>query len=392
MPKEIEIKIKTSFDPSGFDQLKNSIANAESIVRTSSAGMQTSISGIGSMALSTSAQVQISATTMSTSIMGESPKVVGSIDDIAKAEKNLGDNIAWTTEKYNFKKDAIKVQIGEIGKLGNNLENVTSIQGDYAKEAQNVAERIAAGIEPVTDLADGHEKLAEAEIKSGIESNKVGRSFSETSGQARHLGLGIASLIANSVQLWDLWGRLGKKGEDQSKIMFLLGMNFIQAASSGLIFFDALGKIKIGTDAATISEILHGKAIALSNMYQELGFIGTIKAIGAKIAHTAVVWAHVVAKAAENMAMVIYNALIGPYGWAIMAGAGIAIAAGAMLIKSIPSKQAGGYINQTGPYLLHAGEYVNPKGTSPINITVYSPSPELAGKAIVRALKDEGVV
>jgi len=33
------------------------------------------------------------------------------------------------------------------------------------------------------------------------------------------------------------------------------------------------------------------------------------------------------------------------------------------------SREAGGYIPQTGPYLLHQGEYVLPKGDSGMNIT-----------------------
>jgi hypothetical protein len=55
---------------------------------------------------------------------------------------------------------------------------------------------------------------------------------------------------------------------------------------------------------------------------------------------------------------------MGPWGWAILAGAALAAAAGMTLASRIPSRQFGGLITQEGPYYLHAGEYVLPRASS----------------------------
>jgi hypothetical protein len=90
--------------------------------------------------------------------------------------------------------------------------------------------------------------------------------------------------------------------------------------------------------------------------------------IAAHIAHTAhtvadtlAQWAHTIALQAKAIALSIVNALMGPWGWAILAGATVAATAGMALASRIPSRQFGGLVTQEGPYYLHAGEYVVPK-------------------------------
>jgi len=90
--------------------------------------------------------------------------------------------------------------------------------------------------------------------------------------------------------------------------------------------------------------------------------------IAAHISHAAYVaastlaeWAHTAALQAKAIALAIANALMGPYGWVILAGAAAAAAAGIALATRIPSRQFGGPIREEGPYYLHAGEYVVPR-------------------------------
>jgi len=89
--------------------------------------------------------------------------------------------------------------------------------------------------------------------------------------------------------------------------------------------------------------------------------------IATHISHAAVVaagtlaeWAHTAALYAKAVALTVVNALT-PWGWAILAGAAVAAAAGMALASRIPSRQFGGLVTQEGPYYLHAGEYVVPK-------------------------------
>ena len=90
--------------------------------------------------------------------------------------------------------------------------------------------------------------------------------------------------------------------------------------------------------------------------------------IATHISHAAVVaastlaeWAHTAALYAKAVALSIVNALLGPWGWAILAGAAAAATAGIALASRIPSRQFGGLITQEGPYYLHASEFVVPK-------------------------------
>jgi len=76
---------------------------------------------------------------------------------------------------------------------------------------------------------------------------------------------------------------------------------------------------------------------------------------------TAAEWGHIIALKAKSVAFAIMHALTGPAGWAILAAAAAFAAVGIGLAGEIPSRQHGGLIGETRPYLLHAGEYVIPK-------------------------------
>jgi len=78
-------------------------------------------------------------------------------------------------------------------------------------------------------------------------------------------------------------------------------------------------------------------------------------------ANTLAEWAHVAALQAKAIALSIVNALSGPWGWAILAGAIAAAGIGLALAARIPSRQFGGPIREEGVYYLHAGEYVLPR-------------------------------
>jgi len=101
------------------------------------------------------------------------------------------------------------------------------------------------------------------------------------------------------------------------------------------------------------------------NKIKEASIILDAKQAAGAVAHAAAeggrqvaIWATVVAEKARAIAHAIANALSGPWGWAILAGAAVAAGTGIALAASIPSKQYGGLIEKTQPYLLHREEYV----------------------------------
>lgn len=82
-----------------------------------------------------------------------------------------------------------------------------------------------------------------------------------------------------------------------------------------------------------------------------------------------------------NAAQASWQALMGPPGWVILAGAVIAAATAIAGLKALGTFQFGGVVPETGPYILHKGETVVPAGrqtTTTIhieNLTLTTPSP-----------------
>lgn len=164
-----------------------------------------------------------------------------------------------------------------------------------------------------------------------------------------------AGLIANSVQLGDIMDRMAKGQMDLGRGAVMLTMNFLQLAS---------------------------QVYALMT---------------AEWAEAAASWAVTIAKKAEAVALGIVHALSAPWGWAILAGAAVAAAGVYALAESIPSRQYGGPIHETGPYLLHAGEYVLPKDSGRTIhigsiIIQEARTPRETGDAVVDALRRAGSI
>jgi hypothetical protein len=151
----------------------------------------------------------------------------------------------------------------------------------------------------------------------------------------RRLMLVSAGLIMNSVQLADIFDRMAKGQMDIGRGALMLAMNFLQLASQ--------------------------------------------------------IWVVVGAENARAIAHSIANALSGPGGWAILAGAAAAVSVGFALASQIPSRHEGGPIFQSGPHDLLAGEYVLRRGQSAITVNVYGAgSPRETGDAVVEAIRRSG--
>jgi hypothetical protein len=113
----------------------------------------------------------------------------------------------------------------------------------------------------------------------------------------RRLMLTSAGMIANSVQLADVFDRMASGQVDAGRGALLLGMNLLQLASQ--------------------------------------------------------IWVVVGAETARATASAIANALT-PAGWAVLAGAGAAAAVGMALVSQIPKMAGGGVV--TGPTVALIGE------------------------------------
>lgn len=228
-----------------------------------------------------------------------------------------------------------------------------------------------------TDLViSGFQRMGDAVANMGDKAAEGGKKM-ETS--YKSLMVTTAGLIGNSVQLGDIMDRMAKGQLDVGKGALMLSMNFLQLISQLSTLNTTYGK-KIAVQATSI-------ALDIKEAAADVG------AAISKGVHTAASWALTAAKKAEIIALGIANTLSGPYGWAILAGAAAAAVGVYALAESIPSKQSGGPVHETGPYLLHAGEYVLPRGASSITVNVYGAgSPRETGDAVVDALRRSGVI
>jgi hypothetical protein len=138
----------------------------------------------------------------------------------------------------------------------------------------------------------------------------------------------------------------------ESEMSYLSSANIRANVSMGLMATTLLLQSNL-LHSATIAEIAHTAAK-----------YGGIAASGAhtvaRTIETAAIWL----KNAAMMAEVTLEAMLAPYLVPIMLGAAATIAAGmATYGLQLPSKQEGGYVSQTRPYMLHAGEWVLSKET-----------------------------
>lgn len=289
---------------------------------------------------------------------------------------------------------------------------------------------IQANLEGVEQVTAGFNQMGEA---AGTMGSKVGASSNQMEIGYRRLAMTTAGLIANSVQLGDIMSRMATGQMDVGRGAVMLAMNFLQL-SSQLYLLDSAYKTKISTQlisivgdiketasstAHAIAEHARQAAIWITDLAHKAKITSQVtsialdaKQVAGAVAHAAAegirqaaIWATVIAEHARAVAHAIANALSGPVGWAILAGAAVAAAIGIGMAASIPSKQYGGLVTETRPYLLHEGEFVIPKETvheiSPfvvpkethISITINeSRTPRETGDAVVDALRRAGVV
>jgi len=196
---------------------------------------------------------------------------------------------------------------------------------------------IGVNLEGLEEVTAGFNQIGEASTQMG---NKITHSSSQIEVSNRRLAFSMASVIANSVQLTDIIGRMYSGQLNLGKGALLLAMNFLQLIPAITTVVTAIKAMGI---ASAITQ-------AISSMGAAIPLI--------------------IAAAA--------------------AAAGIAIAAYA---SSVPSYQFGGPIYQTRPYLLHAGEYVLPRGASAVTINVYGAgSPRETSDVIIDALRRQRVI
>jgi len=223
-------------------------------------------------------------------------------------------------------------------------------------------------------------------VKAGEVSVNVGKSTQHMEVSHRRLGLAMASTIANSVQLGDIMHRMATGQLDVSRGTLLLAMNFIQLSV-------ALERLTHATWLQAAAEWAHNLALKEKLVVLAGTVAGYAMYYSQLIASTIAEWAHIAALHAKAIALAIVNALSGPWGWAILGGAVAAAAVGIALAASIPSKQFGGPIEHTGPYLLHAGEYVMPRGAPNIlNFNFYGAASPRDADNVIDALRRAGVV
>jgi len=121
----------------------------------------------------------------------------------------------------------------------------------------------------------------------------------------------------------------------------------------------------LGTGFASLYSIMDMLASGQANLVRMIPAL-----IGHFISLAATIWTVVGAEKARSIAHGTADALAGPAGWAILAGAvamsGIAIG----LAATIPSRQAGGPIYRTGTYQLERGEVYKRGFGAGINVTI----------------------
>lgn len=117
---------------------------------------------------------------------------------------------------------------------------------------------------------------------------------------------------------------------------------------------------------------------------------GIIRSIPMMVSLASAIWTLVTAEKARAIASGIAHAVssLGAALPMILGAASIASVAISALLTTMPSRQFGGPIPQTGLYQLHAGEFVLPRGASPITINVYgNATPHATADAVVDALR-----
>jgi hypothetical protein len=173
------------------------------------------------------------------------------------------------------------------------------------KEKMSNEVTIQANLEGVEQVTAGFQQIGE---QAGAMGSKVGTASTGMDIGFRRLALTTAGMMMNGIQLADIMDRMAKGQMDLGRGAVMLALNFLQLASQ--------------------------------------------------------IWLIVGAEHARAIAHAVANALSGPWGWAILAGAAAAAAIGIGLASQIPKAAGGGII--TSPTILLAGER-GPEVIAPLN-------------------------
>ena len=213
-------------------------------------------------------------------------------------------------------------------------------------------------------------------------------SSSNMSREIKFLGREMA-ILGSSVHAVGLLGKqFGILNDEQAKVLTTMGS--MMALSGSVV--RALSYLADTSKLVTLMEHARGSAHKFANLMAAdiKKLYGSIVSALHRIAASS--FAVAIAEKARAIAHAIAHALSGPLGWAILAGAIAAAGIGISLAATIPSKQYGGVVERTGPYLLHAGEFVVPRGGA-ITINIYGAgSPRATGDAVIDALRRAGVI
>lgn len=232
----------------------------------------------------------------------------------------------------------------------------------------------------------------EEEVKRGF--RRMGEASESFSRQLKGLARDIASLGASTVAVAKLSEQFGILSEEQANVIREMGS---MTALFGTVI---RGLITLSESSRMVALAEHARGVAhafadamAAGITKIVG--GVVSALGAiasssiivTIAEKARAVAHAIANAVSSLGLAV------PVMIAAAAAAAVGIAAYTGAIK-LPSLQTGGYVKETGIYLLHKGEYVIPKGSSTaITINVYgTSSPRETSDAIIDALRRSGVV
>ncbi len=188
----------------------------------------------------------------------------------------------------------------------------------------------------------GAEQATNAFKNIGDASTQMGQKISQSSQQAslsqKQLMLTSASLISNGIQLGDIMDRMVNGQLDVGKGTMLLVANLLQLAAQMSIINTAYG-VNIGLQVSKIA--------------------GSIR-------EAAATWIATAADKAHAIALAIKNALSGPVGWAILAGAAVAAAVGIGLASQIPKAASGAVFSK--PTIAWVGEGGETEIVSPVSL------------------------
>lgn len=203
------------------------------------------------------------------------------------------------------------------------------------------------------------------QVNAGFKS--MGRSSEEMSKSMRSAASDVAVLGAGLRGFASLSKEFGIFNEEQAKTVQLMGS--LLAVSGTLI---------------RVTEVMTRANLAAASSFATK--------TAAAITDTAASWAATVAEKAHATALAIKNALLGPAGWAIIAGAAVAAGTALALTTQIPERHTGGPVLTSGPHNLLAGEYVlsreqvnNISNMGGVTINVYEGSTSNVLSALRRA-------